>query len=86
MQELRRGREGYGSDERVLGSSEFIEQLRAEIDLSADRAGRAPSLTLSLERLIERVCQAEGVRVESISGGDARRRCAVPGRVLPIYG
>ncbi len=27
VQELRRGREGYSSDERVLGSTEFIEQL-----------------------------------------------------------
>ena len=74
VQELRRGREGYSSDERVLGSSEFIEQLRAEIDLRADRAGRASSRAISLERLIERVCQAEGVRVESISGGGRKAR------------
>ncbi len=69
VQELRRGREGYSSDERVLGSTEFIEQWLAEIDLGADRAGRVPSRAISLERLIERVCRAEGGRVESISGG-----------------
>ena len=69
VQELRRGRESYRSDERVLGSTEFIEQLRAERDLGTDRMGRGPNRAISLEQLVERVCQAEGVRIESISGG-----------------
>lgn len=78
VQDLRRGREGYSSDERVLGSTEFIEQLRAEIASGADRSGRAPSRALSLGQLIDRVCQAEGVRVESISGsGRKAAQCRV---------
>jgi len=69
VQELRRGREGYCSDERVLGSPEFIEQLRAEVDRVRDKTGQANQRTVSLELLIARVCQAEEVRIESVGGG-----------------
>ena len=69
VQALRRGREGYVSDERVLGSTEFVEQLRTEIARGEAGAGWTHKRAISLELLIEQVCQAEGVRVESISGG-----------------
>ena len=64
---LRRGREGYGADERILGGSEFVERLRSEIE-NEDGPGEASRRAVSLRLLIERVCQAEGVGVESVEG------------------
>ena len=68
---LRRGREGYGADERILGGSEFVERLRSEIE-NEDGPGEASRRAVSLRLLIERVCQAEGVGVESVEGGGRR--------------
>ena len=32
VQALRRGREGYAGEERILGSSAFVEQVRQEVE------------------------------------------------------
>lgn len=71
VQELRRGQEWYAGDERILGSREFVERVRQ------DMSGRlVPSPTrlrsLSVERGVERVCQAIGVRAEELQGGGRR--------------
>jgi putative transposase len=49
---LRRGREGYGGDERVLGSATFVDALRR--DLPPPPAGRRA--ILSMETIVQRVC------------------------------
>jgi chromosomal replication initiation ATPase DnaA len=61
---LRRGREAYQGDERILGSSEFVEGYR--------RAVAAASPTpphISLEALIARVCRHVGVPPVALAGG-----------------
>lgn len=66
---LRRGREGYTADERILGSSEFVERLRQEVDTEAMHQSQARKRPITLEHLLAKVCQAEGVRVEEVAGG-----------------
>lgn len=49
---LRRGREGYAGDERILGGSAFVESLRQDLSPSTVRRRAA----LSVEAIVQRVC------------------------------
>jgi REP element-mobilizing transposase RayT len=69
---LRRGREAYTGDERVLGGSDFVEQLRREMQGAAQpRASR-----VSLPDLVARVCRAAGTRPEALQQGSRRASVA----------
>jgi putative transposase len=68
---LRRGREAYLGDERILGSSAFVEQVRH--DLQA--ASPLPARRRPLADLIARVCAAAGSQCSALRQGS--RRAAV---------
>jgi putative transposase len=62
---LRRGREAYLADERILGSSEFVEAVRGSLRAAAPSpAGRRP-----LADLIARVCAAAGCSPTALQQG-----------------
>jgi hypothetical protein len=65
---LRRGREAYLGDERVLGSSEFVEQLRQQ----AAAQQRARPRDLPLARLLGMVCRQVGLSPAQLQGGTRR--------------
>jgi REP element-mobilizing transposase RayT len=65
---LRRGREAYLGDERVLGSSEFVEQLRQQAEAQPPARPRG----LSLERLLGTVCRQVGLTPTQLQGGNRR--------------
>ena len=62
---LRRGREAYRGDERVLGSSGFVEQLQQEMASAVPVRGPA----LRVETLTARVCRAVGLAPAALAGG-----------------
>jgi REP element-mobilizing transposase RayT len=66
---LRRGREAYRGDERILGSSEFVEQLQQEV--AAAPPVRGPRLTL--EALTARVCRHLGLGPAGLASGGRHR-------------
>jgi REP element-mobilizing transposase RayT len=61
---LRRGREAYQADERILGSSAFVEDYRRAVAASSPTPPR-----LSLEALIARVCRHVAVPRTALAGG-----------------
>ncbi|MEK7205308.1 MAG: transposase [candidate division NC10 bacterium] len=65
---LRRGREAYRGDERVLGSSAFVAQLQRAVE--ATEAPRGPQL--ALEPLVAGVCRHIGLPREALGGGGRR--------------
>jgi REP element-mobilizing transposase RayT len=65
VQALRRGREQYVGDERVLGSTEFVAALRE--DLARQQA--APAAPVPLDTIIRGVCTATGVAPETLRQG-----------------
>ncbi len=69
VRELRRGREAYVSDERVLGSSEFVEALLSEMAESVSGEEKRIALTT----LSERLARERGVTVTGLRGGGRRR-------------
>ena len=66
--QLRRGREAYLGDERILGGTEFVEQLRRTV------AERGPTLhpRLTLDVLIACVCRHVGLPPAHLAAGNRR--------------
>lgn len=54
---LRRGREAYGGDERILGSPAFVDRCRREAAIEADPP---PGTRPGLPDLLTRVCRVTG--------------------------
>jgi len=61
---LRRGREAYQGDERILGTSDFVEDYRRAVAV----ASPTPP-TLSLNALLTRVCRQVGLAPITLLGG-----------------
>lgn len=78
--ELRRGREKYRSDERVLGSTSFIEEMVKE----AEQQEAGKNKQVSLDALIGRICADTGISKESMSGG-GRSRAVTRARAVLAY-
>jgi hypothetical protein len=70
VKHLRRGREEFKSDERVLGGSEFVDGLLHEVGTAVAGHPQAPPLSW-LKNL---VCDAAGVPVYAIHGSGRRAR------------
>ncbi|MBI4536504.1 MAG: transposase [candidate division NC10 bacterium] len=70
---LRRGRERYAGDERILGSSEFVETLRGEIERTEAGRLHARWRKLTAAALIARIATAEKVPVERLLGSGRPR-------------
>ena len=66
--ELRRGREAYLGDERILGSSAFVESVRHTLQ-AAEPVQRPPQ---SLTSLITAVCAATGCQPTALQAGSRR--------------
>lgn len=72
VESLRKGREKYCSDERILGDSDFVGKLLKEAEREAVEHKRL-MVKWSLEQLIELTCHKMGVSVSSLSGGSKER-------------
>jgi putative transposase len=78
VKELTRGREAFVSDERVLGSSEFVEKLLRELGERAQRETKAVDLGM----LGTRICSDMGVCWQAVLEGSRTRRMAKARAVL----
>ncbi len=83
---LRRGRERWAYDERVLGSSEFIEGIwkEAEREESTSGSTNTADVTGYLDNLLTSVAEKYGLKVGELSGG-SRRRKVVEARGVVSY-
>jgi putative transposase len=84
---LRRGREGYLSDERILGRSSFVDAVRQRLQV----AEPAPRQRLSVAALVAAVCTATGCHPTALQEGSrrssaARAREGVAYLALEVYG
>ncbi|MBI2061578.1 MAG: transposase [Nitrospirae bacterium] len=70
---MRRGREAFLSDERVLGTGEFVERLVREAETLGETRSRLQRSRVSLPVLLGRVCREMGVSAEAVLGGSRRR-------------
>ena len=68
VRQLRRGREAYLGDERVLGSTEFV----AALQRTTEAAARARGPRVALDTVITRVCRHLGLSRAALTGGGRR--------------
>jgi REP element-mobilizing transposase RayT len=73
VQALRRGREGYAADERILGGTSFVEQLLREVESEAGRRLSPKLKEVDTKALIRKVCQAERLTPGVLLGGGRRK-------------
>ncbi|MBM4259609.1 MAG: hypothetical protein FJ147_27390 [Deltaproteobacteria bacterium] len=73
VQELRQGREGYRADERILGSSTFVEQVQREVQQNSDLRPLGRYQQLSAEELLAHVCRILSIPVEGMLGNGRQR-------------
>lgn len=73
VRELRRGREGYASHERILGGTEFVERVLREVERETAQRAQATRREIDVPTLIRRVCQPGGVTPEGLVGGGRLR-------------
>ena len=76
VQALRRGRESYLADERILGSTAFVETLRQEAERLEDQRLRFRSRGLDLPTLLRRVAAAAHRAPGALTGGGRSRHVA----------
>ncbi len=72
VQALRRGRERWAADERILGSSAFVETIRREATIPQGAAARA-SARAAFPALLDQCAVVWGVTPAELVGGSRRR-------------
>ncbi len=70
---LRRGREAYQGDERVLGGSDFVDHLRRTLVVDQAAPRRMP---IALEMLVARVCRHVGMPPAALAAAGRPRRAS----------
>jgi len=70
---LRKGREAFQADERILGSSDFVAALLAEQERVERQRTRLHARTPDLATLLHRVAAAAGVAPTALTGGGRTR-------------
>jgi putative transposase len=70
---LRRGREAFTTDERVLGSGEFVEALYRQVEKQEAQRRALRRRVPDLSTLIARVAKASQILPEALSGGGRSR-------------
>ena len=71
VRELRRGREAYLGDERILGSSDFVEAVRREVAQAAPDSRRS---AIALETVMARVCASLEIAPPALVAGGRTAR------------
>jgi len=71
VRELRRGREAYLGDERILGSPGFVETVRREVEQAATGSRRS---AIALETVMARVCDSLGIAPPALVAGGRTAR------------
>jgi len=81
VQNLRRGREVYTADERVLGTGSFVEDLLREVEREAHKETGAPRREVDLHTLASRMAESLGLSA-TVMLGKSRVRSAARARQL----
>jgi REP element-mobilizing transposase RayT len=74
---MRQRGERQFSDERILGSGEFAEEIIKEADASVKDMMPVSKRLSDAEEAIERCCESNNVSRQALQGGSRRRACSV---------
>ncbi|NVM21605.1 MAG: hypothetical protein HWN68_07480 [Desulfobacterales bacterium] len=91
MISLRRHGHRELSDERILGSGDFVERVIKEADESLKYEFSESELKRKVERCIEDACKKENINIKELRAGSRRRhvsqaRSRIASELLEVYG
>lgn len=69
---LRRGREVYAYDERILGNSDFVTRLLEEMEKGHPQTRGSAASRVNKDTLIRKVCSAVGIHPDALTGEGRR--------------
>jgi REP element-mobilizing transposase RayT len=82
VQTLRRGREAYTADERVLGSGEFVEALLREVERQERKEAAGHRRQPDFETLASRIAASQGLSTAALLGRSRARAAARARQIL----
>ncbi len=71
---MRRRGEVENSDERILGSGDFVEKIVAEAEERQNRLLTGAATLRKVKETIRMMCEEEGIRESELKGGSRRRQ------------
>jgi len=75
VKSLRKRQEKQFSDERILGSGEFVKEILDDVEESVkERLPATAAATEAVERLVI-ACEEAGISVQALQGGSRKRNC-----------
>jgi putative transposase len=72
VKEIKRGREKWASDERILGGTDFVEEILREVEKARPRRSAENPETI-MARLIKEFAVGRGFGIAEVKGGSRRR-------------
>ena len=75
VKSLRKRQEKQFSDERILGSGEFVKEILDDVEETVkERLPATAAATEAGERLVSS-CEEAGISVQALQGGSRKRKC-----------
>jgi len=71
---LRDSKKGLKHDARILGGGDFVQDILKDADRSLRRQLKLGERRGSIDRVIKRMCEGEGIREEELRNGGQRRK------------
>ncbi|NTU44887.1 MAG: hypothetical protein HGA99_05100 [Chlorobiaceae bacterium] len=76
VKSLRKRGEKQFSDERILGSGDFVREILDDAEESVKERLPAVSIDVDAEERLQRACEESGIKVQALQGGSRMRECA----------
>ena len=84
VKSLRKRQEKQFSDERILGSGEFVKEMLDDVEESVkERLPATAAATEAGERLVS-ACEEAGISVQALQGGSRKRECTELRKLLAL--
>ena len=84
VKSLRKRRQKQFSDERILGSGEFVRKMLDEVEENVKERLPAVSMEKEAEKRLHCACEKAGIMVEALQGGCRMRKCSALRKTLAL--
>jgi len=81
---LRRMGDRQASDERILGSGEFVKQITAELDLKKKDSVTSQDREEKVEKEIQAVCKERDISINALQNGSRMRNISQARKTLSL--
>ena len=79
---MRSRKEKHAFDSRVLGDSDFVQEIKSDLDDLIKKNLKISGQKIDLEELCKRVCKKEGVSLGELFSGSRRHKLIVARRIV----